>query len=102
MNIYIANLGAQFNNEDLKNLFIPYGEVQSAEIAIDAFTDQPRGFGYVEMADTMQAGAAIAALHQTDLHGRTLTVQEAPPREMRRGSYKVGHGAVNAYRFKKS
>jgi RNA recognition motif-containing protein len=102
MNIYIANFGAQTNNDELKNLFTPHGVVESAEVMIDSFTDKPRGFGYVDMPDNEQAKAAIAALDQSLFNGQTLTVKEASPREDRRGSYKVGTGGVNPYRFKKN
>ena len=102
MNIYVANFSTQLNNDDLKNLFTPYGEVASAEVAIDGFTEKSRGFGYVEMPDENQARAAIAALNQKELNGTVLNVQEAEPRQLRRGSYKVGSGGFNPYRFKKN
>ena|SRR5215217_8838288 len=102
MNIYVANLSTELKNEDLKNLFAPHGEVVSAEIAIDGFTDQSRGFGYVEMPDEEEARAAIAALNQKEVNGVALKVQEAEPRETRKGSYKVGNGGINPYRFKKN
>lgn len=102
MNIYISNLDTQLRNDDLKNLFASYGEVQSAEIAIDAFTDKSRGFGYVEMADEAQASAAISALNKTEVSGRVISVEQAAPKEVRNGSYKVGSGAVNVYRFRKN
>ena len=102
MNIYITNLDTQFQNEDLKNLFSSYGEVQSAEISMDAFTDKSRGFGFVEMADETQASAAISALNNTEVSGRKISVEQAAPKEVRNGSYKVGSGAVNVYRFRKN
>lgn len=102
MNIYVANFSTQFNDDDLKNLFLPHGEVTSAEVAIDGFTEKSRGFGYVEMPVEEEARAAIAALNQKELNGLALKVQEAEPKELKRGSYKVGNGGVNPYRFKKS
>lgn len=102
MNIYIANFGMQVNNDELKTLFTPHGQVESAQVMIDAFTDKSRGFGYVNMPDDEQAKAAIAALNQTSFNGQTIEVKEATPREERRGSYKVGSGGVNPYRFKKN
>src|SRR5438067_4044842 len=102
MNIYIANFDTQLKNEDLKNLFASHGEVQSAEVAMDVFTNKSRGFGYVEMPVEQEARAAIAALNQTEVNGHLLKVQEAEPREARRGSYKVGNGGVNPYRFRKN
>jgi RNA recognition motif-containing protein len=102
MNIYVANIDASLGNDDLRNLFTPFGEVEAAEISMDVFTDRPRGFGYVEMPDDEQARAAIAALNGTEAGGRPLTVQEAKPKEEHKGSYKVGSGAVNIYRFRKN
>ena len=102
MNIYVAKFDLQMQNEELKNLFKPYGEVQSAKIEIDAFTNQSRGFGYVEMADEAQAQAAINSLNDSVLNGKAITVKVAEPVEVRRGSYKVGDGGVNPYRFKKN
>lgn len=102
MNILISNLDTQLKNDDLRTLFTPYGDVQNAEIAIDAFTDRPRGFGYVEMPQDEQAQAAITALHGSELAGQVITVTQAEARQERKGSYKVGNGAVNVYRFKKN
>lgn len=102
MNIYIGNFGTQFTDEELKNLFMPYGEVSSAEIAMDGFTETSRGFGYVQMPVDDEARAAIAALNQKDVNGQSLQVREADPVEIKRGSYKVGSGGVNPYRFKRN
>lgn len=102
MNIRITNLDTQLRDNDLRNLFSAYGDVESAEVAMDAFTDLSRGFGFVEMPQEDQARAAIEGLQGKELSGRVITVQEAEPREVRKGSYKVGNGAVNAYRFKKN
>ena len=102
MNIHVSNLDTNLKDADLRSLFTPHGEVESAEIAIDSFTDKPRGFGYVEMPDDEQAKAAIAALDQKEVSGRQIIVKEAEPKHIRRGSYKVGDGSVNVYRFKKN
>jgi len=102
MNIYISNLSTQWKDSDLKNLFTPYGEVASAEISIDSFTERSRGFGYVEMPNEDEAQKAIQALNETEVSGQKITVQQAEPKDVRKGSYKVGNGAVNMYRFKKN
>jgi RNA recognition motif-containing protein len=102
MNIYISNLDTQWKDADLKNLFVPHGEVASAEISIDAFTEKSRGFGYVEMPNDDEAQQAIKALNETEVSGQKITVQQAEPKDVRKGSYKVGNGAVNMYRFKKN
>jgi RNA recognition motif-containing protein len=102
MNIYVANFDAQWNDDTLRDLFQPYGTVDSARVMIDGFTDLSRGFGYVEMPVEEEALAAIAALNDTEVGGKKLTLKQADPREVRKGSYKVGNGGINPYRFKKS
>ena len=101
MNIYIANLENAIDNEKLKEVFSSYGEVLSAEVVKDVFTGASRGFGYVEMEDEI-AHNAINGLNQTTLNTLTITVKEAPPKKEQKGSYKVGNGAVNIYRFRKN
>ena len=101
MNIHISNIGTEMTNEELKKLFAPYGEVASAEIAMDAFTDLPRGFAYVDMPDEDAGRAAITALNETAISGNTVSVKEAKPLDVRKGSYKVGNGAVNVYRIRR-
>lgn len=101
MRIYIENLDSSIDNEKLGEIFSPYGEVQSAQIVRDAFTDVSRGFGYVEMNDET-AEKAINELNQTKLNDLKLTVKEAPPVNERKGSYKVGNGAINTYRFRRN
>jgi RNA recognition motif-containing protein len=102
MNIYIANLSTVFTDTDLYNLFSPYGQVQSAAIAIDGFTDKSRGFGYVNMPNDQEALAAIEALNQREVEGLAVTVREAENKEVHKGSYKVGNPAVKGYQFRKS
>jgi RNA recognition motif-containing protein len=101
MKIYIENLHDSIDNEKLGEIFSHYGEVQSAQIVKDVFTDASRGFGYVEMNDEA-AQKAISALDQTMLNELKLTVKVAPPVVERKGSYMVGNGAVNVYRFRKN
>lgn len=101
MRIYIENLDGTIDNERLKEIFSAYGEVKSAEIIKDLFTDVSRGFGYVEMEDEASHNA-IRSLDQTTMNNLKLTVKEAPPVIDRKGSYKVGNGAVNIYRFRKN
>ena len=102
MNIYVANFSTQLQDDDLRKIFAPHGEVTSAEVAIDGFTEKSRGFGYVEMPDEQEARAAIAALNQKEVNGSVLQVKEAEPKDTRKGSYKVGNGGINPYRFRKS
>ena len=90
MNIYVGNLNWNMTSEDMQNLFAPYGEVTSAKIVTDKFNnDRSKGFGFVEMADDEAARAAIAALHDTDISGRKIVVNESTPRpEGERGGFK--------------
>ena len=83
MNIYVANLSFNVQDEDLKEFFEPYGEVTSAKVINDKFTGQSRGFGFVEMSDDEAARKAIAELDQAMVEGRTIKVTEAKPREDR-------------------
>jgi RNA recognition motif-containing protein len=94
MNIYVGNLNWNMSSDDLRNLFSPFGEVSSAKIVTDKFNnDRSKGFGFVEMADDDAAKAAIAALHDTEVLGRKIVVNESTPRpEGERGGYKKKFG----------
>jgi RNA recognition motif-containing protein len=72
------------SENDLRSLFETYGEVMSADIITDRDTGRPRGFGFVEMADE-GARKAIEELHEREIDGRMLKVNEARPRENRGG-----------------
>ena len=81
MNIYVGNLPFDVTEEDLESAFKAFGQVTSARTITDRETGRPRGFGFVEMASTAEAQAAIAAMNGKDMKGRVLTVNEAKPRE---------------------
>jgi len=85
MNIYVSNLGFNVQDEDLKDFFIPYGEVTSAKVIMDRETGKSRGFGFVEMPDDTAARKAIQELDQGTVEGRVIKVTEAKPREERSG-----------------
>ena len=80
MKIYVGNLSYQVTEEDLRTAFKAFGEVESAIIIKDQFSGQSKGFGFVEMPSQAEAQAAITGLHEKELSGRTLTVNEARPR----------------------
>ena len=86
MNIYVSNLAYSATDYDIRQLFESYGEVDTIRIITDRDTGQSRGFGFVEMPDSAAAKAAIQGLQGQELGGRTLTVNEARPREPRRES----------------
>lgn len=102
MNIHISNLSNTISDNQLRDLFAGFGEVRSAEVAMDVFTGKPRGYGYVEMENDTEAQTAIEKLNHSELDKLTITVQQAKPKEVHKGSYKVGNGAVNVYRFRKN
>jgi RNA recognition motif-containing protein len=82
-NLYVGNLSFQTTDDDLVQLFSQYGQVVSAKVIIDRETNRPRGFGFVEMAQSEEAQKAVEALDQKDFMGRTLKVNLAKPREDR-------------------
>jgi RNA recognition motif-containing protein len=84
-NIYVGNLSFKTTQEDLRSLFARFGEVESANLITDRATGQSKGFGFVVM-DPAGAQAAIDQLNQTEFAGRTITVNEARPREENRPS----------------
>jgi RNA recognition motif-containing protein len=86
VNIYVSNLAYNATDYDLRQLFESYGEVDTIRIITDRDTGQSRGFGFVEMPDSAAAKAAIQGVQGKELGGRTLTVNEARPREPRRES----------------
>src|SRR6059036_1577861 len=78
--LYVGNLAYAVNNDDLQQMFGPYGSVQSAQVIMDRDTGRSKGFGFVEMGSDQEAQAAIAALNGKEIEGRALTVNEARPR----------------------
>jgi len=84
VNIFVGNLAFSATDHDLRQLFEPYGVVDTINIITDRYTGQSRGFGFVEMPDSAAAKAAIQGLQGQALGGRTLNVNEAKPREPRR------------------
>src|SRR5262245_42899279 len=87
--LYVGNIALQTTHDDLITAFSQYGQVTSAEVITDGDTGRSRGFAFVEMADG--AEEAVAAMNGAQLGGRTLTVNEARPRE-ERGPRGGGYG----------
>lgn len=81
--IFVGGLPYAATEQELTDLFGQHGAVSSAQIVTDRFTGQSRGFGFVEMTSPAEAQTAINALNGTQFGGRTLTVNEAKPREAR-------------------
>ena len=84
-NIYVGNISFQTTEQDLDAAFSAYGQVDRVQIVKDRDTGQARGFAFVEMPVNGDADKAMAALNGAELGGRTLTVNEARPREPRSG-----------------
>jgi len=83
MNIYVSNLSFNVQDEDLREFFAEYGEVSSAKVITDKFTQKSRGFGFVEMPDDEAGQKAIKELDGAHVEGRAITVTVAKPREER-------------------
>jgi RNA recognition motif-containing protein len=83
MNIYVSNLSFAVQDEDLRGFFTEYGEVTSAKVIMDKFTNRSRGFGFVEMPDKAAAEKAVKELDGATVDGRAIKVNEAKPREER-------------------
>jgi len=95
--LYVGNLSYDVDSSALEDLFKPHGTVQSAQIIADRDTGRSKGFGFVEMASDAEAQAAIAALNGQDHGGRSLTVNEAKPKENRAGGGGGGGGSRGGY-----
>ena len=92
MNLYIGNLAKEVTDEDLLKIFAEYGEVSSAKVIRDKFSNLSRGFGFVEMPSNSEADAAIKSLNGEKLKGNSLQISEArQKREKRRGYNKGGN-----------
>ncbi len=100
--LYVGNLAYTVTDSTLEQMFAAHGSVQSAQVIMDRDTGRSKGFGFVEMDNQTEAQAAITALNGKEVDGRTLTVNEAKPREDRgggggRGGYGGGRGGGGGY-----
>ncbi len=92
MNIYVGNLSYNVSEEDLKQAFEAFGQVESTKVIKDHFSGKSRGFGFVEMPSREEGQSAIEQLDGTDLKGRTIKVNEARSRSERGGGRQGGRG----------
>lgn len=100
MNIYVGNLSFDVTENDLKEAFAEFGEIQSVAIIKDKFSGESRGFGFVEMTNKDEAEKAINALNGKEIKGREIKVNEARPRSDRpRGGGRGGFGGGGGRRF---
>ena len=86
MNIYVGNLSYKVTEEELKQAFETFGEVETTKIIKDMYSGRSRGFGFVEMPTRTEAESAIEGLNGKEMKGRELKVSEARPRS-ERGRY---------------
>ncbi len=92
MNIYVGNLSFNATEKEVEEAFTEYGEVNSVNLVTDRETGRSRGFGFVEMKNQEEGQAAIEGINLQKLAGRPVTVNEARPREARRGGGGGGGG----------
>ncbi len=97
--LYVGNLAYSVTDGILEQMFAAHGSVQSAQVIMDRDTGRSKGFGFVEMGSDQEAQAAISALNGQQVDGRSLTVNEAKPREDRgsRGGHGGGGGGGRGY-----
>jgi RNA recognition motif-containing protein len=88
--LYVGNLPYETGEAELQQLFTPFGAVESVRVMRDMATGRARGFAFVEMGSSEAAQTAIAGLHETQLGGRTLAVNEARPKPASSGSGDFG------------
>ena len=85
MNIYVGNMSSQVTDEDLRTLFSEFGEVSSARVMIDRYSNEHRGFGFVDIESKSSGITAINALNGKEFKGKELLVNEARPKNDSRG-----------------
>lgn len=85
MNIFVGNLAPEVNENDLENAFAQYGKVRTTKVVRDMFTQQSKGFGFVEMLSNTEAMAAIEKLNTEKLKGKAIIVNKARPERNRKG-----------------
>ena len=95
--LYVGNLAYGVSDSDLQQLFEAHGTVQSAQVIMDRDTGRSKGFGFVEMGSDQEAQTAIAALNGKQVDGRSLTVNEARPREAGGGGRGGSEGGRGGY-----
>jgi len=81
MNIFVAKLNYDTEEDNLRGVFEQFGAVDSVKIIMDKFSGRSKGFGFVEMENDDEGNAAIDSLNDSELDGRTIVVKKAKPRE---------------------
>ncbi len=97
MDIYVGNLPWSCNDDDLRDLFQPFGQVEGARVIMDRETGRSRGFGFVQMPSNEEANKAIEGLNGQDMDGRPLRVNESQPKPRGGGGGGYGGGGGGGY-----
>jgi RNA recognition motif-containing protein len=92
MKIYVGNLSYDLSENDLKDVFTPYGEVASVKIMTDKFTGRSKGFAFVEMPNDAEANNAINGLNDVEVAQRSIKVNEARERTFDNNRPRSGGG----------
>jgi cold-inducible RNA-binding protein len=100
--LYVGNLSFDASEVELRQLFEPHGNVESAKVATDRDSGRSRGFGFIEMTSDSEAESAITALNGTQVGGRALIVNEARPKSAGFGGGRSGGGEGNRGRSGRS
>jgi RNA recognition motif-containing protein len=87
VNLYVGNLPYRIDEDSLRQLFTPFGNVETSKVINDRQTGRSKGFGFIEMTTQEEADAAIKGLNETPLDGRNLKVSLAKPKEPRKDGY---------------
>ena len=100
MNIYVGSLSRDVTEDDLREAFEPFGQVESANVIKDRFSGESRGFGFVDMPSKKEALAAITELDGKTVKGQSIRVNEAKPKSPdRRGGRGGGGGGGGGRRY---
>ncbi len=83
MNIYVGSLSYDATEDEVRDVFSPYGEISSISIITDKYSGKSKGFGFVEMPKQEEAEEAIKCLDESEMKGRNIKVNEARPKEER-------------------
>ncbi len=97
MKIYVGNLSYDVTEDELRQEFLAFGEVESVSIIMDKYSGRPKGFGFVEMPSVSEGQAAITGLNGKTLKERTLNVNAARPRTDNRGGGSYGDRGGGSY-----
>ena len=87
MNIYVSNLSSSATEQEIKELFTPYGNVESVYVVKDVLTGMPKGDAYLMMPSDVEAEQAIAGLDGTEYEGQILHVSRADSADFPTGDY---------------